>query len=422
MHQGPCSANQEFIILGSRAVVFVKQILSASIIPHASANSQMQLKAGCVKLLAACLEGQHEQDIPSKLAGTLEIPMLRAVIDAFQKHTAVDAMVDLSCLIQNLQRIPAFLKSSKESKLDISLDGQIGTIDVFWMGRCELVTFPLPPGSNSLQQTSKAAFLEAVDYSTRDARVRALVECSDDLIAEMNHLHKLHNVNLFRRAVPFLGVLQLVLFALVMLLNLDMITSSNMVLRDYESETLDLAIDSTMSVVLILGYAVLLFFSCFTEVPIYYHKLRNSMDNAKLRISMDDATESGRNSSFTSFFSAGAFFACVVVLDYTKFGPQSWHGILFSAIFVPWFIVALRSWFDIPDTEGAFLFAFFYDILTGALGTPKGQSVRNVLIVFRPRHRRAGWCAEQSTSRRACILWHLPAVSSFIDAPTGAHC
>ena len=147
MHQGPCSANQDFIILGSRAVVFVKQILSASIIPHASANSQMQLKAGCVKLLAACLEGQHEQDIPSKLAGTLEIPMLRTVIDAFQKHTAVDAMVDLSCLIQNLQRIPAFLKSSKESKLDISLDGQIGTIDVFWMGRCELVTFPLPPGS-----------------------------------------------------------------------------------------------------------------------------------------------------------------------------------------------------------------------------------------------------------------------------------
>lgn len=106
----------------------------------------------------------------------------------------VAVLVDLQSVTHELESIDAFITNDpfhspalqrdpqkmKESRVQHLQDMQfvndkIGKVEIFWNGRTESVCFPLPLTHRCLQASSRQAFLNSVDLSTTEKRMKELV-------------------------------------------------------------------------------------------------------------------------------------------------------------------------------------------------------------------------------------------------------
>jgi hypothetical protein len=105
---------------------------------------------------------------------------------------------------------------------------EIRTVEVFWKNRCELVVFPLPEMHDSLPLSTKNRFLNDVDLSTPDIRMKALINEADDLIDEMKHLFSLEKSSKFYRLMKrSLNNIAQFLYAVCVLLNISQLMDSS---------------------------------------------------------------------------------------------------------------------------------------------------------------------------------------------------
>jgi len=78
-----------------------------------------------------------------------------------------------------------------ESDLDAKMERIIGTVEVEWKGRAESVAFPLPSDYKCLQATTMQSFMDEVDLSTNEQRMKQLITKSPDFWIEMKWIHSL---------------------------------------------------------------------------------------------------------------------------------------------------------------------------------------------------------------------------------------
>ena len=67
------------------------------------------------------------------------------------------------------------LNDMTEPQIDEKMDRIIGTVEVEWKGRVESVAFPLPADHTCLQDTTKIEFMDEVDLSTNEQRMKQLI-------------------------------------------------------------------------------------------------------------------------------------------------------------------------------------------------------------------------------------------------------
>ena len=218
-------------VAGSAAIAAVKNIIPSK----AALNSTKSL---AILLVKSCLEGQGDNLVHTTLRNSIEHSMLRSfgeelmdklfdedfVIDYYDEKTTFahilealrgkrdtevscddDEMEDLAyALCSNMfveqelfgEKAKATIIEGEDSdqnmEKDISSQGRIGRVEVFWGGRVERVNFPLPPESDSLTAKMKHRFLSQnvtlVEGDTGQ-RVYELVAEADRIQGEMKALH-----------------------------------------------------------------------------------------------------------------------------------------------------------------------------------------------------------------------------------------
>jgi hypothetical protein len=78
---------------------------------------------------------------------------------------------------------------SKAQKLD-STEPLVGFVEIAWRDKVERTCFPLPFEIKYLSGDTKRAFLDKVDLSTAEKRMKALLKASDNFIEEMVTIYK----------------------------------------------------------------------------------------------------------------------------------------------------------------------------------------------------------------------------------------
>jgi hypothetical protein len=69
----------------------------------------------------------------------------------------------------------------------------VDSVELVWHGECLKVYFTLPVEWASLSERTKETFLDEVDSSTSESRMKGLVDKSDDFLEHMTHMHTLKN-------------------------------------------------------------------------------------------------------------------------------------------------------------------------------------------------------------------------------------
>ena len=246
------------------AIEACKQIIPSQFHSRCSKEGRLRVQGRAVKLLAACLEGRTDSACHLELATLVEPDMIRAIRQTVVKRymeietdasgnrrggfvlsragmnrseddedelagdvakrqaldDAVAVLVDIQSVSNELATTAEFVANDsfetsalqresakmKAARLQHSKDmefvkDKIGTVEIFWNGRTESVSFPLPLTHRCLQSSSRAAFLNSVDLSTTEKRMKELVMKSDDFFGEMQHLYELEekslHINLF---------------------------------------------------------------------------------------------------------------------------------------------------------------------------------------------------------------------------------
>ena len=171
----------------------------------------------------------------------------------------------------------------------VRVDELIGYVEVRWRDRTEPVCFVLPREHLSLPQSTKVQFLDRVDLSTTEKRMKELVEVSGDMAFEMSWLYKINNNSWsYRNTKRHLKMFRIVLYMMVVLLNINM-------LLDHEGKEFGSTLKGLLHgkvgdtiafiicLVIIAGYAVVTVFDSITAIPVLNNKMGRDVQTQMLQ-------------------------------------------------------------------------------------------------------------------------------------------
>jgi len=72
----------------------------------------------------------------------------------------------------------------------VALD-YVAVVEVMWQGRVEAVSFPLPVERDFLSDETRHRFLQNVNLSTAEKRVKGLIKAKDAFVTEMDGTHNI---------------------------------------------------------------------------------------------------------------------------------------------------------------------------------------------------------------------------------------
>ena len=119
---------------------------------------------------------------------------------------ALDSVVNVTTIKDELDKMPEYhlqieAHKNDNEEIDQETAHYISTIEIWWRGQIERVSFPLPRASPYLSEDAKNVFLRSVDLSTTERRNRALLRECNVLIGDMRNVHLLASRNLWYRIV-----------------------------------------------------------------------------------------------------------------------------------------------------------------------------------------------------------------------------
>jgi len=175
---------------------------------------------------------------------------------------------------------------SKAQKLD-SNEPLVGFVEIAWRDKVERTCFPLPFEIKYLSAETKRAFLEKVDLSTAEKRMKALLKASETLIEEMVTIYEQAEMSrTFRVLHKRLYSVRAGIYIVVVLINLNQMLmptkwgviapfnalqltylSTGMGEQEAGEMTLSLTMTSSLTILSLLGYAAVISNSAVTEVP-----------------------------------------------------------------------------------------------------------------------------------------------------------
>jgi len=219
--QGPCTGNQDTVIVKTDIVAALNVIIHAvnprDIQLTKLDPGHMELKGLSCLLLAACLESREDRATQEKLDQQLEVSMLETYREeledeiwsivseakAEQRFPRPDEVDRANVARQFLAAVTSVLTelekdASKKTKgiktvrassstlvVKEKREALVGTVEIKWRGKVERTSFPLPLEISYLSEEMKHAFLQEVDLSTAERRMKALVKKTDHFVREI---------------------------------------------------------------------------------------------------------------------------------------------------------------------------------------------------------------------------------------------
>ena len=211
--QGPCAANQSFLIGTNLCDVAVRFMHGTY--PDCATADVIELKLLCLKLLLAMVEGVSAARavIPRRIASSLDYQRIVHELDAAYRNSGGEAtpfseMSELQkawrelgfyffLLIRTLGKYtPTILEVTKAKAHSYRFfAANTGAIEIEGQDKMlDEVYFPVPNLFQWLSQKSKDDLLQDVDRSTPQKRIEDFVQRSEGLIQEMRHNEKVSTI------------------------------------------------------------------------------------------------------------------------------------------------------------------------------------------------------------------------------------
>ena len=369
--QGPCQGNQHYIVTSANAMNIVTTVLSSPFQRVAEASA-LRAKGLAVKLIASCLEGRDDHVVHARLADVLELPTLASFAKDLNvkylpkmRELALEILVDFEhTMVQLNQQGSEKFKSQSET---FHRSKDVSQVEVYWHGKCEVVTFPLPVWHDMLTSTARAKFLASTDLASSDTRMKALLACTDDLVIEMQTLYTLdQGYPIYRAALRQRELLKWFLYGLVCLINANNLMAGGRSARGGGPLTeplLEMSVsgvfNAVVCVVLTFGYTVFLVLAARSDIPILAKQLRKRAESERNKRKQRSWAALQRVGLATLVY--WGFSTCHAA----HYGFQLWWAWLFVIVMLPAFLVAIRLWIGVPDSNPIqFRFALVFDIIT----------------------------------------------------------
>ena len=408
--QGPCPENQLFITK-SEAIVAIKYILPNSVSAEGSEEENvaktLQLHATAVLLLKTCLEGRKDRECHEIIATRIEVILLQEhqLLHEEQAHDlrvkrflsdeeadildkALDSVVNVTTIKDELDKMPEYhlqieAHKNDNEEIDQETAHYISTIEIWWRGQIERVSFPLPRASPYLSEDAKNKFLSSVDLSTTERRNKALLRECGVLIGDMRNVHLLASRNMWYRVVNRnINEIKQTLYFIVVLVNLSVLMSPDELRQPYKL-LFDCSDDQTnargyctvpdrlqwplrglvvLAVINFLGYFLVVFYLCNTEIPILV-KRQVSSAAAKMNDPNVDPSEYRDWGAFSSIivYATVSFVFCF--LHGANYEPNySLYWLIWSFFFF-WMVKCFRDFVVVPSNPILLGLVCIYDII-----------------------------------------------------------
>jgi hypothetical protein len=429
--QGPCDGNQLALVQSEATMAAVKNILQSNFNKRLDEPTKMKIKSKAILVIAASLEGRKDRVVHDFLAEQLEVAVLNKFAsdatefindlssnkdsDLFYQYDdnekrdlideALQGLVALANIKTEMSLVPSFAaaerlalkqsmkKGQKRPQIDAEVKmmrSSVASVEVSWNDRIEFVSFPLPQETEYLSQLSKESFLETVDLSTHEKRMKELIRAEPNLTAEMQQVYHLaQKSSLYKFMHLHFQEIKMVQYALVLLLNLNVVMASYGANKESEpggKEDLgyssafhaafvggmkkeyrtSLILTFVLGVPNFLGYFFIMAFMGITEVPIVIRLIDNTVKEKKLE-AQNDAEVIYRDPGAFTWWGVTLIFNIVFIIQHQAAYPHDRQPALYLflvfGINLPWTLLCIRNYILVADTPQTRLFCIAFDTL-----------------------------------------------------------
>ena len=437
--EGPCERNQEQFVQHDGALAALKNVLQSPFHFRVAKKSTMRVKNKAMNLLAASLEGRKDRYVHELLVELIEPSILSKykadvadyisvleegrsflegglLLEGFggtssseHQQRMDDAVTGLVCLqstITQLQLVRSFTTNNQSldnaaksggakfrPKLEAEeklLRSTVASVEVMWRNRVEFVSFPYPPESAFLSATSKAQFLDTVTLTTCEGRMKELIKAEPALTAEMQQVYSLaQKSSLYSLMHRNFGSFKMLQYALVLLLNLNIVMSSygndteggpGLKEEGYNSPlyaalgrnpmdpkyNTSLLITWVLAVPNFLGYFVLAAFMGITEIPIIIRTIDQNVQDKRAEAAAGQDVVYRNPGAFT-WWGVTLVFNIVFIVQHRAAYPDKpqleLYLFLIFGINLPWTLSCMRNYVLVADTAPSRFFCIAYDTL-----------------------------------------------------------
>jgi hypothetical protein len=189
--------------------------------------------------LAACLEGRDDDVTHRSLDQRLEVRSVEAygaavdlgiarVVGRAKAELRLPTGAEMATLDALQEALVAALHVLAElgNPAVMEKSTRVGVVEIAWRGKVDRTCFPLPLEVAYLSVSTKAAFLAAVDLSTTEKRMTAVVNSVDLFLLEMELIYsRAEQSPLYREVHHHLSSVKLANYGLILAINLNIFLS-----------------------------------------------------------------------------------------------------------------------------------------------------------------------------------------------------
>jgi len=418
--QGPCDGNQLALAKSETTITTVKNVLTSPFSSRIPAYEIMRVKAKAILIFAACLEGRKDKLVHDILVDHLDPGLLQSFAseitefikdtingtpdwskdDHFRKKVITDALQGLVALANTRTEMNLVGNFTTENFLidankgraaaERMLRQKVASVEVMWNGRVEFVSFPLPKATPFLSAATKTKFLDNVDLSTHEKRMKELMRAEPSLTAEMQQVYvlakKSWSYNFMHEHFLTIKLLQ---YALVLLVNLNVIMTGygdnketdnggkahlgyTSAYRGAFVEEVDkkyrwsLYFTYLLGVPNFLGYLCNMGYVAITEVPIVIREIEALVRDKETEAKNGMDVMKRDSSAFTWWGVTLAFNVIFIILHLAAYPGDEQpllYAFLILGINLPWTLLCIRNYIVVPDTINTRRYAIIFDSL-----------------------------------------------------------
>ena len=251
------------------------------------------------------------------------------------------------------------------------------------------MSFRLPEEARYLSDGTKGAFMNAVDLTTAEKRMKALFAACPQFIAEMERVHQLATAyRVYSFISKNIGAIKWMMYALVVLLNLNVLMVSfgaektaegygyyniAAAAADPGDKWLSVYITLLLAIINLFGYLVIVCFIGVTEVPIMIREVDAKRDQA---LAVEGKRPRTRNPRAFDAWAVVLFFNIMFVIMHNENYKQpadalvdksqyrtNLYMFLFFGINLPWTMSCVRNYIVVPDTPPSRIFVIIYEVV-----------------------------------------------------------
>ena len=265
---------------------------------------------------------QAEERLELVLSATLDLLALRGKLANYSKELEVALVPTLKRVESDPEMTMEFYKAYKKLRTKMS------AIEILWNGSAEIVFFPLPPEADFLTANSKERFINNVDFTDTESRLKGLLAAGDDLIFEMNFMYAVRSNTFVRYMKDHLLRFKQFIFVVAMLLNFNFCISvvNKGTGRNAVDNAISFDLTYVLGVILMCGQLVMFVYLFFVVTPVEANRI---LSQAKVDIKNERPPRNPEALMGLVFVSI--FYFLVAAVHVTVFGFEvSYHLITFS--------------------------------------------------------------------------------------------